>query len=395
MRRRAPSFKHAIAGALLALMISSCAPTEKTVAPDVPLSITPTTFSSLQGWASDDHATALDAFRRSCRRVIDGAETPRAIGGMAEAPETWRGICDGAFRIRPDDGQAARLFFERHFRPYAAHAGTVADGLFTGYYEAELSGALKQSDRFSVPIYAAPSNIVSVDLGLFDTALAGRTITGQRVDNRVRPLPDRAAIEGGALSGRGLELVWVDSAVDAFFLHVQGSGQVRLEDGTVRRVGFAARNGHPYTAIGRHLIADGEIPAAKMSMQAIREWIAANPDRGRALMEKNKSFIFFRFLDGEGPVGASGVELTPGRSLAVDTAHVPFGVPIWLETTDPTDPATPINRLLVAQDTGAAIRGAIRGDVFWGFGADAAAKAGAMKERGRYFLLLPETVAAP
>ena len=372
------------------IAVTSCAPVQKDISVSaLPLTLVRASFSDLAGWDKDDHAAALDAFRRSCRPIIHGAPPPATVGGVAIKAEAWQGVCDKSFRVRPGDAALSKRFFERNFTPFAASAGGARAGLFTGYYEASLKGAPAQSATYTVPLYGPPEGLVSVDLGLFDAALAGRTLTGRLNGKRVLPLPDRAAIEGGALEGEGLELLWVSSEADAFFLHVQGSGRVEMEDGTSRRVGFAGRNGHAYTPIGRVLIERGEIAAADMSMQAIRDWIAANPEQGRALMAENKSYIFFRFLDGDGPVGASGVELTAGRSLAVDRDRVPFGVPVWLETADPLDRTQPLTRLLVAQDAGAAIKGPVRGDVFWGYGDGAARRAGNMKDQGRIHLLLP------
>jgi membrane-bound lytic murein transglycosylase A len=211
----------------------------------------------------------------------------------------------------------------------------------------------------------------------------------------LRPYENRAAIESGALRGRGLEMLWVDDPVDAFFLQIQGSGRVMLEDGTSLRIGYAGQNGHPYVAIGRELIARGALTREAVSMPAIRDWLRANPQEADAVMNRNPSFVFFRELDGDGPVGAQGVALTPGRSLAVDRSFVPYGVPVWLDAEDPVDGEVRVQRLLVAQDTGGAIRGPVRGDVFWGHGPEAEHRAGLMKSRGRYFLLLPKTVTPP
>jgi membrane-bound lytic murein transglycosylase A len=222
--------------------------------------------------------------------------------------------------------------------------------------------------------------------------MKGERIAGRVIDGRLRPYEDRARIEGGALKGRDLEMVWVDDAVDAFFLHIQGSGRVVMEDGSVMRVGYAGQNGHPYVAVGRELIARGVLTKENVSMQSIREWLRANPGEAAGLMNKNPSFVFFRPLDGEGPQGAQGVALTPGRSLAVDRSFVPYGLPVWLDAQDPLDGAARLRRLMVAQDTGGAIRGPVRGDVFWGHGDDAELRAGKMKSPGRYHLLIPRTV---
>ncbi len=232
-----------------------------------------------------------------------------------------------------------------------------------------------------------------MDLGDFRENLRGERIAGRVVDGRLKPMEDRAAISSGALRGRNLELVWVDDPVDAFFLHIQGSGRVVMDDGSVKRVGFDGQNGHPYVAVGRELIARGAMAREQVSMQSIRAWLKANPGEAQALMNANPSYVFFRPLGGEGPEGAQGVVLTPGRSLAVDRNFVPYGVPVWLDAEDPLDPAARVSRLMVAQDTGGAIRGPVRGDVFWGHGADAEERAGRMRSRGTYWLLLPRTVA--
>jgi membrane-bound lytic murein transglycosylase A len=192
------------------------------------------------------------------------------------------------------------------------------------------------------------------------------------------------------LKGQQLELLWVDSAIDAFFLHVQGSGRVVFEDGSVVRVGYAGRNGRRYTPIGRELVAKGIIPQKKVSLQSIRQWLAENPIAGRQLMEKNQSYIFFRLMEGDGPIGAQGVQLTPGRSLAVDRKYIPLGVPVWLNTSEPGKSRKPLRRLVMTQDTGSAIRGPVRGDLFFGFGNEAGLRAGHMREIGTYYLLLPK-----
>lgn len=214
-----------------------------------------------------------------------------------------------------------------------------------------------------------------------------------RSNGRGVTLPSRAQIEAGALAGRGLELLWLDDPIAAFFLHIQGSGQVEMRDGTRVRIGYAGKNGHAYMPIGAELIRRGEIAQEEMSMQAIRAWLIAHPQEGRKLMAMNPSFVFFRLVNGEGPIGAQGVPLLPGRSVAVDPSFVPYGVPLWMDTTDPLA-GTPLRRLVVAQDTGAAIKGAVRGDLFWGSGEEAAAGAGLMRQPGQWFFLLPKAAVA-
>ena len=347
-------------------------------------------YGELPGWLEDHHADAVAALGRSCE--VFALKPDAAVVGTALVPMTardWRVPCAELPRLATADDTAARSFIEHWFRPFRIAVGSDADGLFTGYYEPLLNGARRRGGRFTVPIYRRPSELVTVELGRFREDLAGKRIAGVVRDGRLDPFAPRARIDGGALAGRGLELVWVDDAADAFFLHIQGSGRVRLADGGEMRIGYAGANGHPYTAIGRVLIERGEIEPEHVSMQAIRRWLASHPDRAQALMSENASFIFFREIAGAGPIGTQGVALTPGRSLAVDPAFVPLGLPVWLDVTDPIDADAPLRRLMVAQDTGGAIKGAVRGDVFWGHGAHAALRAGAMKSRGTYYLLVP------
>lgn len=353
-------------------------------------------FAALAGWREDRVSEAVPALLKSCG-VLEKMKPDRDLG-IAGSPADWREACAAARALPAGDDAAARAFFEASFEPFAATANGEPEGLFTGYYEASLNGSLSRSERFHVPLYRRPSDLVTVDLGLFADDLKGRRIAGRVKDGALVPYPTRREIEAGALAGRGLELVWVDDPVDAFFLHIQGSGRVRLDDGSEMRVGYAAQNGHAYVAIGRTLIERGALRREDVSMQSIRRWLAENPAEAAEVMNANPSYVFFRELKGEGPVGAQGVALTAGRSLAVDRRHVPYGVPIWLETQapdpDPGKPDRPFRRLMVAQDTGGAIRGPVRGDVFWGYGEEAAEIAGRMKHEGRWFVLLPKPAAA-
>lgn len=302
-------------------------------------------------------------------------------------------MCKALAALRNPGHGVARGFFEKWFRPWQASGPEGRTGLFTGYYEPQLRGARKPGKTYRFPLYKRPPDLVSVDLGKFNNRMKGERIAGFVADGRLVPYADRKAITRGALDHRGLELLWVDSEIDAFFLHIQGSGRVAMTDGGMVRVGYDGGNGRPYRAIGRDLIERGEISADRISMQTIRSWLAAHPGQARAVMARNRSFIFFRVLHGDGPIGALGVALVPGRSLAVDRRFIPLGIPVWLDATDPLSATTKLRRLMVAQDTGGAIRGPVRGDVFWGHGVEAAARAGRMKSRGRYYLLLPRDAA--
>jgi membrane-bound lytic murein transglycosylase A len=385
--RRSAIVVLAIAGLAVA-GLTSC---EFTPPPDR-LRLTAAEFTDLQRWDADDHAAALATFVKGCdRTVARAANKPFISDGLRVDAGHWRVACDAAAAVPAGDRDAAKAFFEQAFRPYAVTNNDDPEGLFTGYYEAELDGARRPGGRYSVPLYRRPNDLVTVDLGQFRADLKGQRIAGRVVDGRLKPYAARAAIDKGALDGKGLEILWVDDPVDAFFLHIQGSGRVRLADGTIVRVGYDGHNGHPYYAIGRELVARGVMPVEQVSMQSIRQWLAGHPADAESVMARNASYIFFRELDGDGPIGALGVALTPERSLAVDTTYLPLGAPVWLDTTEPSGAA--VRRLMVSQDTGGAIRGPVRGDVFWGFGQAAAATAGAMKQPGRYWLLLPSTTA--
>ncbi len=386
--RAAPgSFRSLAAVAALAAILAGCATREDI--PDDEARFVPASFADLPGWAADDHAAALATFATSCPRLTRMPAGP--LGGASD----WKRVCEAAASVDPSSPQAARAYFERHFEPLRVTAADGdPEGLITGYYEPELRGALQRGGRYTVPLYRRPPDLVAVDLGRFDDELKGKRIAGRVVAGRLEPYHDRAGIDRGVLRGRDLELVWVDSAADAFFLHIQGSGRVRLRDGTIVRVGYAGTNGHPYSSIGRELIDRGEVPREEMSMQAIRKWLAARPTEGAKLMRTNRSYVFFRELEGPGPLGALGAPLTPGRSIAIDRRRFPLGMPVWLDTVLPGDGAPPLRRLMIAQDTGGAIRGSVRADIFWGPGSEAAARAGAMQSPGRYWFLRPRSTAA-
>ena len=360
------------------------------------LVLRPVSFQDLPGWGADDQGAALHALRRSCaalsRRADDEPLDVAALGGRVA---DWRGICAAAAGV--EAAAEARTFFESHFNAYEVRNNAEAQGLFTGYFEPELRGAERADSRYAVPLYRRPQDLVTVDLGQFREEFAGERVAGRVAEGVLKPYATRAEIDDGALAQQGLELAWVDDPVDAFFLHIQGSGRIAFEDGKTRRIAHAATNGHNYFPIGRELVEIGAIDREAVSMPTIRAWLEANPDRAHEVMHENRSYVFFRWLEegqaAEGPVGAQGVALTAGRSLAVDRRFLPLTAPLWLETGVPDpEPAREdrrIRRLMVAQDTGSAIRGPVRGDVYWGSGEEAGAIAGRMKHAGRYWLLLP------
>lgn len=329
----------------------------------VPLERIAEDFRPLPGWGEDDHGQALAAFHQTCAWVnAQAPDKPLGADPRAGTVAQWRPACALARDLPAGDAEAARTFFEAHFTPVTLTTGE--DGLFTGYYEPELRGSWTRTERFNVPIYRTPPR------------------------NR-KGYPTRARIAAGALAGKGLELLWVDDAIDAFFLEIQGSGRVRMTDGTMVGLSYAGQNGHRYVPVGRHLIDRGVATPEEMSLQVIRRWLEANPAEAQKVMNLNPSYVFFKRRDGGGARGARNMELTAGRSLAVDPAHVPLGAPLWVELTEAPVPGGAIRRLVVAQDTGGAIKGPVRGDLFWGAGSAAAEGAGLMKARGRYTMLVP------
>lgn len=380
------------------LAVVACAPK----APPPPIAFQPASFRDLPGYSADRVAEALPALSRSCARM-----TPRNERGLDShdrygTGNDWKPFCAALAALPQGDEAALRRLIETELQPVAVIGDGRPEGLFTGYYEPLVQGSRRKQGNYNVPLYRQPPDLVQVDLGEFRDSLKGQRIAGRVRDGRLRPYEDRGQIDAGALADKNLELVWLDDASDAFFLQVQGSGLVQLDSGQRLRVGFAAQNGHPYVAIGRVMIDRGTLPREDVSMQAIRAWLRANPAAAPELLRQNPSYVFFRELpapkdDLDGPPGAQGVALVPGRSLAVDRSHFALGLPVWVAATRPTDNGTeavPFQRLMVAQDTGGAIRGAVRGDVFWGAGAQAENIAGRMKHSGRSWLLLPKAVAA-
>ncbi len=378
---------------LLVLILAACTTAE--VAPKqetddtAKMVLSPVSFAALEGWAQDDHAAALVAFKKSCGRIMKAASDKAFSGNIAGGTMAdWQPACAAA-QTTAD----AHAFFETYFTPYKAQAEGGSDvGLFTGYYEAALRGSRTMQGAYTTPLHKRPADLVMVELGEFREELKGQRIAGRVLDGKLKPYEDRAKIVAGQWPHNDHVLVWVDDAVDAFFLQIQGSGAVQLDDGSVMRVGYDGQNGHVYYAVGRELVKRGILPKEKVSMQAIRDWIAANPGEAMDFMNLNKSYVFMRELTGEGPLGAENVPLTAGRSLAVDNGKMAYGVPVWLDAGAPHAGAAPVRRLMVSQDTGGAIKGAVRGDVFFGFGPEAERLAGEMKAQGRYWLLLPKTL---
>ncbi|UGQ46972.1 murein transglycosylase A [Massilia endophytica] len=406
-RRSLPLSPGAVAAACLALLLSACgtqppapqplpvpppkpapapapvpapAPAPAPVpAPPAKTEFVPVPFSALPGWDRDDLRAAWPAFTASCR-------------ALGKRPD-WQEACSVARTVDASDEQAIRQYFETFFEPQRVIAPDGSDsGLVTGYYEPLLHGARKKGGPYQTPLYKVPDDLLIVDLGSVYPELKGKRLRGRLQGRKVIPYQSRADIAQADFKGK--ELLWVDDPVEAFFLEVQGSGRVQLADTkeTVR-VAYADQNGHPYKAIGKWLIEQGELTPEQATAQGIKGWIAGHPTRMQELFNANPSYVFFREEKlpdpSVGPKGTLGVPLTPQRSVAIDPAQLPLGAPLYLSTTQAASDV-PMQRLVMAQDTGGAIKGAIRVDFFFGFATEAAENAGRMKQRGQVWVLLPK-----
>ncbi len=353
-------------------------------------------FDSLHQWHSARLDGTLKAFKKSCRQIIAASENPSRKPLYGGELSDWKPVCGLALNL-PDNtsDKHIRQFFETHFKAFEVHDPDLPKGLITGYYEPEVTGSLKKSEKLHVPVYSRPADLIAFDSA--QSKIAGVKY-GRLQNSRPVPYYTRRQIEEGAISNQGLELLYLSSYADAFFMAVQGSGRVRLEDGSAIRLAYAGKTGRKYTAIGAVLVADGQIERKDLSMQTIRKWMQEHPDKARQLMWNNKSFVFFRKLENSrsssGPVGAQYVPLTARTSLAVDRRYWAFGTPVWLETSiRTTKQAERFDNLMIAQDTGSAIRGYNRGDIFFGSGKEAAILAGHMSSPARMVVFLPDTLA--
>ncbi len=335
-------------------------------------------WADLPGWLDDDQGAAWPALLAGCE--------------VLKKQEAWQSICAAAKAIQQPDREQVRRFLETRFTPYQLlQPDGGSEGLATGYYEPLLRGSRKPGTRYRYPIYGVPDDLLTIDLPAFNGELRPGQARARLEGRRVLPYFDRAGIEAGRAPVQGHEIAWVDDPVELFFLQIQGSGRLELEDGGVMRVGYADHNGHPYRSIGRLLIERGELTPDRASMQGIKAWARQNPDKLRAVLDYNPRYVFFRELPPGlgGPLGAQGVPLTARRSIAVDPRFVPLGAPVFLATTWPLS-KKPLNQMMLAQDTGSAIRGAVRADFFWGYGDAAGREAGRMKQALRMWLLLPQ-----
>ena len=335
----------------------------------------PAEWSDVTGWNDDDLKPAFDAFVASCTRL--------------ERKPMWQNTCTSARKLVEREPAALRAWFEAGFRPWAAtNPDGSRNGLVTGYYEPLLNGSRQRNAKATVPVFGPPDDLIVVELADLYPELKHMRLRGRLDGRKLVPYYSRAELE--SRESKRSPILWVDDPIDFFFLQIQGSGQVRLPDGSRIRLNYADQNGHPYRSIGKWLLDQGQLKPGEASMQGIKAWASANPSRRNELLNTNPSVVFFRELaaDGSGPPGALAVPLTPERSIAVDPRHIPLGAPVWLSTTRPNSEQA-LTRLMLAQDTGGAIRGVVRADFYWGTGDEAGAQAGKMRQQGRMWVLLP------
>jgi len=360
----------------LTCLLASCV----SVPPRAPGIGQPVPWTQLPGWQDDRLAQAWPALQSSCQK-------------MPARDARWSELCADAALLPAPDDDTARAFFETRFVAHeVSGSNDTAEGLITGYYEPLLHGSLVKTKRFRYPVYGRPDDLVVVDLGALYPELQGKRYRGRLNSNRVVPYYSRTEISQGKRPPDEIVLAWVDDPVALFFLEIQGSGRIRLPDGKLLHVGYADQNGHPYVAIGRTLVDSGAMKLEEATMPAIRAWLKANPEKAQAVLNSNPSYVFFtlREPDNTGPIGALNVPLQPERSIAVDPNFIPLGSPVWFDTSLPgNSDARPYRRLVFAQDTGGAIRGPVRADLFLGFGENAERIAGAMRQRGKLYVLLP------
>ena len=365
-------------GLLLLLFLSACTTTKPHLPPAITAPFAASPWEKLPGWQDADLTPSFTALLQSCRALKNRTN--------------WQPICARAETLTLADNAALHQFFEAAFSPYQVfNPDGSSQGLITGYYEPKLMGSRVKTARFRYPLYGVPDDLLTIDLSEVYPQLKDMRLRGRLQGKRVVPYYNRADIEQGKAAVQGRELFWVDDAVELFFLQIQGSGRIELPDGTAVKVGYAEQNGQPYSSIGKKLVEMGELKLEQASMQGIKQWGEQHPDKLPALLAVNPSYVFFRELPNQlsAPLGALGVPLTDEYSIAVDARTIPLGAPVFLSTTYP-DSTEPLNRLMLAQDTGGAIKGAVRADFFWGYGEQAGVQAGRMKQSGQMWVLFPK-----
>ena len=343
-------------------------------------------FSDLSGWNSEDFSAVIPVFAKNCAQIQKSKNTYFEAGVVQIKTSDLQEKCRKFTEKNISSAAAMKKFLEAEFKPYAVTDNGNADGKFTSYYEAVIRASYTKNGKYQYPVYGKPNDLIEINLRDFDAELPNTRLVGRIEGGKFVPYYNRRDIEN-----KGIEapvLMWGDDLIDIHFMQIQGSAVAQMDDGSKVRVGFADSNGHKFKGIGSILIEKGYIKPGESSMPKIREWLRANPDSAKDLMHENNRFIFQRIINADGPVGAYGVSLTAGRSLAVDTRYIPLGSMLWLDTVGPDKRS--IRKIVFAQDIGSAIKGVVRGDYFWGHGEAALEYAGKMNSVGKYYIIVPK-----
>lgn len=365
--------------------VISCSHEEKEQT-SAPVKLSKTSFNALEGWNSDDFRQAIPVFTKNCAKILQNSKTYLSDSSVKIKTSDYQKICRKFSAQNITTSKKMKSFLESEFTPYIVYAGNNPIGKFTSYYEATVHASLEKSERYKYPIYGKPKDLVEMNLRDFDSDLPNTRLVGHVIGGKFVPYYKRAEIENNGVNAP--VLMWGDDPVDIHFMQIQGSAIAKMDDGSELRIGYADNNGHKFKGIGSIMLEKKLLKSGEVSMENIRKWLREHPKEAEKLMQQNERFIFQRISDADGPMGAFGIGLTAGRSMAVDNSMIPLGSVLWLDTVDPDK--KPLQKLMFAQDIGAAIKGAVRGDYFWGHGDEALYYAGRMNSAGKYYLLIPK-----
>ncbi len=372
-----------------ASLVFACSHEEEKQHDAAHLKLAKTSFSALEGWKNDDFSQTISVFAKNCEQIMRNQKTYMADSSVKIKTSDYQNVCKKFTSQHIDSSKKMKEFLEKEFTPYLVSAGNNPIGKFTSYYEATVHASFEKDSRYKYPIYGKPKDLIEINLRDFGADLPNTRLVGYVNNGRFVPYYKRAEIENKGVNAP--VLMWADDPVDIHFMQIQGSAIAKMNDGSELRIGYADNNGHKFRGIGSIMLEKKLLKAGEVSMENIRKWLKNHPQEAKKIMQENERFIFQRISDADGPLGAFGVSLTAGRSMAVDNSQIPLGSVLWLDTVSPDKKA--LQKLVFAQDIGAAIKGAVRGDYFWGHGDEALHFAGRMNSVGKYYLLLPKNSA--
>ena len=368
------------------ISLFACSHEEEKPYAQAPLKLSKVSFSALDGWNNDDFSQIIPVFAKNCAKIMQNNRTYLSDSAVKVKTSDYQKVCKNFSEKNISTSEKMKKFLEAEFVPYAVFAGNNPIGKFTSYYEATVNASLEKKGRYKYPIYGKPKDLVELNLRDFGADLPSSRLVGYVKDGKFVPYRKRAEIENNGVDAP--VLMWADDPVDIHFMQIQGSAIAKMDDGSELRIGYADNNGHKFKGIGSIMLEKKILKAGEVSMENIRKWLKTHPTEAKKLMQENDRFIFQRLSDSDGPLGALGVPLTAGRSMAIDNSLLPLGTVFWLDTVSPD--RVPLKKVMFAQDIGAAIKGAVRGDYFWGHGDEALHHAGRMNSAGKYYLLLPK-----